>query len=521
MTTHKQDRKTQGPNNTDEYFNGYKKRAYVIQSVLCRLYRAHIYNHLRSPTDIQREQVVDALSSLKRFGQGPSLSPVVTVSQSANIFAVEPTFDVPVVNITVVAGKTAVLPCSIDFLGDYKVVWTDRWSTLLTLETKRIIDDERMGVDRPYTSDWNLIIHDVKYEDRGRYTCQINTQPVKTKEVELVVLVPPKILDSSSSDVRSREGETVTLTCNVTGVPPPTVQWFRRRFQDALGNHKERVRTSILHSGLYKPDEATPRKSCYYTVHHAGVGLNGEKLIIHNITRYCDGIYECMAFNQVEPAVNREMKVEVQFSPEVNIQPKRLSQSVGKETILECDILAFPQVYSVWIFNDKVITSEKERRRLDVYTESDNFITLSIRLLNLTKEDFGEYRCFAKNELGQDEEFMYLSELMPRPPPTLAPTTQAPLTRPRTTPSWEIEVEENIYDTGDNGNASLDMATSESITSEVQHSSRIECSGGIFYICGPVADHSSMGNSGRTLYLSSMCFLPFSILTIALLNPPW
>ncbi|KAK3107576.1 hypothetical protein FSP39_017560 [Pinctada imbricata] len=36
MTTHKQDRKRRGPSNTDEYVNGYKKRVYVIQSVLCR-----------------------------------------------------------------------------------------------------------------------------------------------------------------------------------------------------------------------------------------------------------------------------------------------------------------------------------------------------------------------------------------------------------------------------------------------------------------------------------------------------
>lgn len=33
----------------------------------------------------------------------------------------EPTFDVPIVNITVVTGHTAVLPCSIEYLGKYKV----------------------------------------------------------------------------------------------------------------------------------------------------------------------------------------------------------------------------------------------------------------------------------------------------------------------------------------------------------------------------------------------------------------
>jgi len=43
-----------------------------------------------------------------------------------------------------------------------------------------------------------------------------------------------------------------------------------------------------------------------------GVGLHGEMLVIHNVSRYCDGVYECMAFNDVPPAVQREMKVEVE-----------------------------------------------------------------------------------------------------------------------------------------------------------------------------------------------------------------
>ena len=36
----------------------------------------------------------------------------------------EPTFDVPIVNVTVVRGQIALLPCSIDYLGKYKVTIT-------------------------------------------------------------------------------------------------------------------------------------------------------------------------------------------------------------------------------------------------------------------------------------------------------------------------------------------------------------------------------------------------------------
>ena len=38
-----------------------------------------------------------------------------------SVVGLEPSFDVPIVNVTVVAGQTAVLPCSVDSLSKYKV----------------------------------------------------------------------------------------------------------------------------------------------------------------------------------------------------------------------------------------------------------------------------------------------------------------------------------------------------------------------------------------------------------------
>lgn len=295
-----------------------------------------------------------------------------------NVFAVDPSFDVPVFNVTVIAGKTAILPCTVENLAGHKVVWTDRFSTLLTYDIGRIIDDDRIGIERPFTNDWNLLIHDVKYSDAGKYVCQINTTPVKTKTVMLHVLVPPKInVNLSSGDIIAREGDTVTLTCNVSGIPAPTVHWYRRPLDHGISKAKERV------------------------------GMNGEYLIIHNISRYCDGIYECVAFNDVPPAVNKDIKVEVEFPPEIELQNRRIGQSPGRETILECQITAFPNNYNVWRFKGQDLKTTK-KHRIEIYNDGNHRMTLSLRVMDITFADYGNYTCVAQNKLGTDEEVMLL-----------------------------------------------------------------------------------------------------------------
>lgn len=59
---------------------------------------------------------------------------------------------------------------------------------MLTYGDRRIINDERISVERPRLRDWNLLIRDVQYSDQGNFVCQINTLPIKTNSVLLNVL---------------------------------------------------------------------------------------------------------------------------------------------------------------------------------------------------------------------------------------------------------------------------------------------------------------------------------------------
>ncbi|XP_064608403.1 limbic system-associated membrane protein-like isoform X2 [Liolophura sinensis] len=294
------------------------------------------------------------------------------------VFARDPDFDVPVINVTITAGMTAVLPCSVNNLGNHLVIWTNPKAVLLTFENKRTTDDDRISINRPYIKEWNLHIRDVKYSDQGEYTCQINTDPVKTKKVYLHVQVPSAIIDQlSSSDMVAEEGDTVMLVCNVTGVPHPEVTWFRLPTQ--AGTQKEKI------------------------------GVSGEILIIHNVSRFCDDVYECVAYNGVPPAVNRQIRVTVQFPPEIQLPNRRIGQVRGRETILECIITAYPHTLNYWKrFGEEIENNDKYQ--VDVYEEGEDTLTLSLRIRSLQEEDYGKYTCVSINPVGSDEETMYLYE---------------------------------------------------------------------------------------------------------------
>lgn len=60
--------------------------------------------------------------------------------------------------------------------------------------------------------------------------------------------VPSKIIDHlSSDDMDLREGDTVLLVCNVTGVPHPNVTWYRLSKKGKNGRESKSFRCVLIH----------------------------------------------------------------------------------------------------------------------------------------------------------------------------------------------------------------------------------------------------------------------------------
>ncbi|XP_046350652.1 limbic system-associated membrane protein-like [Haliotis rufescens] len=301
------------------------------------------------------------------------------------------------ITVKVISGSTAILPCTVDpkyteSYGDqYSVLWQNPIQTVISVRDRRVLTDMRISVERPFLSDWNLHIRNVSVTDKGEYKCQINTDPVRSKRVKLVVQVPPTIIDyTESNDVKARVGDHVELMCNATGIPPPVITWYRLNVWGSKLREK--------------------------------VGKEGNVLRIHNITQSCADTYECLANNTVPPVMNRQIQVTVEYPPQIRLHNSRISQMVGKETILECIISASPLGVTSWTRNNKRL-SNSIKYELDLYNDGQDKITLSLRIAHIDRSDFGEYVCEASNSLGKTKAIMKLVEVFPvttttPPPPT-------------------------------------------------------------------------------------------------------
>ncbi|CAC5401270.1 HNT [Mytilus coruscus] len=303
---------------------------------------------------------------------------IVMVGYNCNGYTY-PRFDTRPLNVTAVAGQMKILPCAVENQQNYTVAWMNPKKILISQGDRRLMDDIRMDIDRSTIPDWNLLIRQVRYSDHGMYTCTLNTKPVLVKRIYLTVLVPPDINEYwSSPNQVVREGSTIQLTCNATGKPQPEILWFRK----------------TVYSKIEKKE---------------ALGNPGEILVIHNISRNCDGIYECVASNGIGNDVSKEIYVDVQFPPEVHLLNKKISQRVGKETILSCIISASPQAVGIW-YKGKTPVEQRWDIRTEIYEDDPHTLTLNLRIMSLEEKDFGHYTCEASNELGGDSETMFLYE---------------------------------------------------------------------------------------------------------------
>ncbi|XP_005154904.1 muscle, skeletal receptor tyrosine-protein kinase isoform X5 [Melopsittacus undulatus] len=145
----------------------------------------------------------------------------------------------PPVNVEIIEGLKAVLPCTT--MGNPKpsVSW-------IKGETA-VKENARIAV----LDSGNLRIHNVQREDAGQYRCvaknSLGTAYSKPATVEVEVFA--RILKAPESQ-NITFGSVVTLRCSATGLPVPTVTWLENGKAVSAGSIAENVKDRVVDSRL-------------------------------------------------------------------------------------------------------------------------------------------------------------------------------------------------------------------------------------------------------------------------------
>ncbi|XP_032905893.1 opioid-binding protein/cell adhesion molecule homolog isoform X4 [Amblyraja radiata] len=259
-------------------------------------------------------------------------------------------------NVTVRQGDNAVLRCLIDS-GVTRVAWLNRSSILYAGKDKWSLDPRVIIVTNSKT-EYSIQIMSVDVYDEGPYTCSVQTlNHPRTTRVHIIVQVPPKIVNISSS-VAVNEGSNVTLLCLAIGRPEPTVTWRHL---------SQRVR---------------------------GFASDDEYLEITGIVKEDAGEYECSAYNDVSSADMRKVHVTVNYPPLI-LETRNVGAAVGQKGILQCEAYAVPSADYEWYKEDRRLSTG-----LNGVQIKKNGDTSVLTFFNVSEEDYGNYTCVAMNTLG-------------------------------------------------------------------------------------------------------------------------
>lgn len=90
--------------------------------------------------------------------------------------------------------------------------------------------------------------------------------------------------------------------------------------------------------------------------------FRGNILKVPAITKEDRGTYYCVAENGVGRGARRNIAVEVEFAPVINVPKPRLGQALQYDMDLECHVEAYPPPAIVWLNNGIQLSNNQHYR---------------------------------------------------------------------------------------------------------------------------------------------------------------
>ncbi|XP_073903349.1 hemicentin-1 isoform X3 [Castor canadensis] len=260
-------------------------------------------------------------------------------------------------NISVVEKNSVSLTCEASGIPLPAITWLkDGWPISLG-SSMRILSGGR-----------TLRLMQTRIEDAGQYTCVVrNAAGEERKLFRLSVLVPPHIVgENILEDMKVKEKQSITLTCEVTGNPVPEITWHKD------GQFLQEDETHLIMS-------------------------SGRSLQITNAKVSHTGRYTCLASNTAGDK-SKSFSLNVFVSPtiagiESDSSPEDVIVVLNSPTSLVCEAYSYPPATITWFKDGASLQSNRNIRILPGGR--------TLQILNAQEDNAGRYSCVATNEAGE------------------------------------------------------------------------------------------------------------------------
>ncbi|XP_033885551.3 hemicentin-1-like isoform X1 [Acipenser ruthenus] len=269
--------------------------------------------------------------------------------------------------VTVLVNKTAMLECLVDGNPTPKISWLKDGQPLTESKTHKLLSNGR-----------TLQVGNAQVTDTGRYVCVAeNVAGSAEKYFNLNVHVPPTVMGRNPENVTVVVNNFISLTCEATGFPPPTLSWL-----------KDGKPVQLNSNALIMP--------------------GGRTLQIPRAKLSDGGKYSCVAMNQAgenEKFIFLTVFVPPSIRDHGGDNPAVVSVRVGNSVTLECESNAVPPPSITWYKNGRMIT---ESANVKVLADGQ-----MLKIKGAEVSDTGQYVCKAANIAGQVDKNFHLNVYVP------------------------------------------------------------------------------------------------------------
>ncbi|NXL77816.1 HMCN1 protein, partial [Leptocoma aspasia] len=269
--------------------------------------------------------------------------------------------------VTVLVSKEAAMDCIPSGSPSPRITWQKDGQLLVEDDKHTFLSNGR-----------RLQILNSQITDTGRYVCIAeNIAGSAKKYFNLNVHIPPSVVGTNPENLTVVVNNFISLTCEVTGFPPPDLSWLKNGKPISSNSH-----TFIV------PGARTLQ------IPRAKLSDGGE--------------YTCTARNQAGQSQKKSF-LTVLVPPSIKAQAgasvTALNVRVGTPVTLDCESNAIPAPVITWYKNSRVIP---DSAALEVLADGQ---TLRIKAAEVS--DTGQYVCKAINIAGQDDKNFHLNVYVP------------------------------------------------------------------------------------------------------------